>query len=390
MTRVIGALATLVMLAGLVFLVARAPKTLAKRVWLLTFAIIFGGGVTMMVAHSFIAKWAFRGNGRAGLIKLMDGTAERPFVYRRLAPNIVRVATDFALPRLPEKTIHYFEEESPLRRYRDLEGEDPWTTRKAVAFHVAYLLTWSAWFGAFIVGAAFQREVLKSSWLEALTTASLLMCLVPLTFVSGSYLYDGPELLLWTSTLLCAIRRQFWAVICLFALMLANKESAVLAVPALFPIFLNRYGVRRAILFGCTLAAMGCAWLVFVRTKYAAIQGSPMEFWLPLNTAFWLRPTSYFRFTDLFSPSLPSPRGANIISLLLLLFPVRFGWHSVPSEFRWATIIMMVELVPLFLVSSFKDEIRALSLVYPLILIPAIQGVRTMFNLAPAPPAPPH
>jgi hypothetical protein len=385
MASSLAAVATLTMLAGLIVVLARTPREVARRVWLFGFVAVVAGGVTMMTTHSFIAKWAFHGDNPDGLERLMDGTAERPFVYRRLAPDIVRVVTDFVLPRMPPGALEHVGPQSLLHRYPYLWADDVWTPRKAVAFHVAYALTWAVLFATLLVGAALHRELLKSSWFEALVTATLVMSLVPLMFVGGGYVYDAPELFLWTTTLLFAIRGQFWALPVLFGLMLMNKESALLVVLPLGLIVLHRQGRGRAVAWGALLGGMGIAWLWFVRTKYAAMPGSPIDFWLPSNLAFWLRPGSYFHFASLAAPGLPSPRGANIMSLALVFLAVRFGWPSFPRDLRWATVIMAIELTPLFLASCRTDEVRNLSLLYPLIAIPAVQGVRALFDLGRGP-----
>ncbi len=374
---------TLGMFAGLAWLVVRASPALTRRIWAAAFTVVVGGTITMMVTHSFVAKWAFKGdNPRDGLMHMMDGSAARPYVYRRLVPDIILVTTDAVVPRLSTSAATYLVERSPLMRYRWVWGvTETWTERKAFAFHVAYFLTWAAWFGTFLSGAALHRAIRDCSWFEAIVTAFIIIALVPLTLSGGGYVYDAPELLLWTLLLLAAMRKRFWLVVPLFGLMMMNKESALLAVPALFPIF--RHGMKRgaAAMLTALLGAIGIAWLLFVRAKFAGQPGQPTEWWLPSNLAFWSRPTSYFLYASEASPALPSPRSANIVNLILLLVPLRAGWHFVRPDLRRATLILAAVVFPLFLLYGYRDEIRALSLLDPFVALAAVEGVSAMFQI---------
>jgi len=114
------------MLGGLGMVMARCSAATARGLSLIAFTIVVGGGVTMMATHAFVAKWGFRGDSpRDGLFYLMDGTAYRPFVYRRLAPDVIRLTTDVALRRLPPRMINYMVARSTLKRYRGYwEGDE--------------------------------------------------------------------------------------------------------------------------------------------------------------------------------------------------------------------------------------------------------------------------
>jgi hypothetical protein len=388
MRQLVNALAVAAIALGIFFIVDRLAVPARRRVWLVCLTLTLGGGVTMMTAHAFVARWAFNGdNPRLGLFMMMDGTAYRPFVYRRLTPEIVRAATDFALPRLPPRAIDYLLKDSPLRRYRGEYGgivDESWNPRKAVAFHIAYWIIWLAMFGTLLVGAALCATVRRCTPLEAIVTASLCMCLLPLLFFGGGYVYDAMEFFFWTSLLLLVLRDLLIPVPLLFALMLMNKESALLGLPALVVLIANRRGKRQALLWGAALGILGIGWLWFVRTRYAGQPGQPMEFWLGSNLAFWGNASSYFLVTQNFSPGLLATRGANVVLLLLLLIPLRAGWGRVPPQFRWATVLQGAILFPLFVANGYRDEIRNLALLFPFLLIIAIEGVHAVFGTHPS------
>ena len=88
---------------------------------------------------------------------------------------------------------------------------------------------------------------------------------------------------------------------------------------------------------------------------------------------------SYLRFAQLHSPGLLSPRGANILILLLVFIPLRHGWSRSRQDLRYATLLAALALLPLFLAFSFNDEVRNLSLLYPMIFLICVSGVRALF-----------
>jgi hypothetical protein len=180
--------------------------------------------------------------------------------------------------------------------------------------------------------------------------------------------------------LACAIRGWLTAVPVLFALMMVNKESALIAIPALFAIIASQRGPRAAALWSAGLGVLGLAWLFHVRAAYANAPGTPRESWFWVNMDFWSNPRSYFMFTQAFTPALPSPRGANLLLLVLLAIPLRFGLPLVPRATRLAAIFTALILAPLFITSCYRDEVRNLSLLFPLLYVVASEGVSALFS----------
>jgi hypothetical protein len=365
-------------LGATVLLAFRCGPRLSKRLWAGLFSLVLAMSVSALVTHCFLALHEFMSeSSRASLTRLMDGTADRPFVYRRLAPDLVRAATDRMMARIPPDRALHYTEESPINRYR----LDPsLSLRTAVSHRVAYFFIWLSLTATFLCGAALVQAIRGGTWLAALATATVVVSLLPIMFTEHGYLYDFSELFLWTALLLCVVRRWWVAVPILFGLMLANKESAALVVPALFPLFFSRLGAKKALIWTGVLGAGSLGWLAYVRTKYALLPGTSREWWLPQNFVFWTTPSSYLKLkTGVFSPGLYSPAGANVIFLVLLLIPLRFGWKRVAADWRWATVLLSAVLLPLFFVSGFLDEIRALSLLYPLLLVICLEGTQALF-----------
>lgn len=384
MQQALATVATLVMLSAVAAFVTRLSAGKIRLVWLGVFVCVVGGGVTMMTTHAYVARWGIRYDIKSdGLSALMDGTANRPFVFRRLAPDLVTAATHFADTRLPKRLVDDFLERSMLvKRY----GSETFTRRESIAFHSAYFLVWLSSFLSILAGAALLRAVCACPTHFAVIAAILGMSLIPLTLSAGGYIYDAPELLLWTTFLAVAVGARLEFLPLVFALMALNKESVLIAVPCAFPLLSRRVGVAGAIKWSCLFAVIGAGWLFYVRSKYAHVAGDNQSFFLWGNLRWWTQPLNYLRVAPLFAPALQAPRGGNLLLLLLFLIPMRFGWPQLRRDVQWAARIMTLELVPLFLVSGASDETRALSLLFPFLLVIAVLGFAEMFRRQSSPP----
>jgi hypothetical protein len=354
----------------------------ARRVWLALFGFVVSGGLTMMVSYAFVTRWGIRTSSvRDGLWFLMDGQAWRPFVFRRLAPELVSHVTKFAETRFPGAVDRYLSA-STLARLFLPEQLSP---HEQLALHVAYLLVWLGLLATVFSGTLLLRTLRQVSWFEALITSSLSICLLPMTLSNGGYIYDPLELFLWTTLLWCLVGRVFILAIPVFLLMLANKESGLALVPALLPLLNRQLGRKQAIVWTVLAGIVAAAWLLVIRRAYAHNPGMDQEWSLWSNLIFWATPSSYARFAAMYSPALPGPRGANVAILLLLAIPIRVGWSQLRDDFKHSALLAGVILVPLFVVSGMIDETRALGPLFPYLVVAASEGIGKMYTRAAAP-----
>ena len=131
-----------------------------------------------MDAHAFFRAWGFNGdNGRHGLLAMMNATAYRPFVYRRLTPDLIGAPSPTSRCRgcrlAPSTTCST---NLRLRRERGEYGgtvDESLDARKAVAFHVAYLVLWMTMFEDAAPRGGLLFAARRCSPLEAIVTACL-------------------------------------------------------------------------------------------------------------------------------------------------------------------------------------------------------------------------
>ena len=126
-------------------------------------------GLSLAPAYAFFAPAAV--DPRGGLAVLVAGTAERPFVYRQLAPLLIRAGAQLF----------------------DVSLETA-----ALGLLFASCVGW-VWAMRFLAGAVFSRY-------EAFLAAVLIAGPLPLFVLAGGYVYDVPHLALFTLGLALLVR----------------------------------------------------------------------------------------------------------------------------------------------------------------------------------------
>lgn len=336
--------------------------------------------VSGLVLNSFMEQWelitANRGNGFLGL---MNRTAEKPWIYRVLTPAIVNGAT----AALPARVKHALEpvvmEQSHLLKFPKIRNTPDWTVDNAIKYHLAYFFMFGCLFlSLFLIraltGALFSPPPAFQDFGPVLG-----VLLLPLTFSRGGYMYDFPELLFMSVLTLCAVRRRWVLYYVLFILAILNKESDVFLI-LFFMAFAYREMSRRA--FAAHLAVqavLGFSLLVLLRHAYANHGGFDMQFNLPTNIRYLLRPASYLMFFDVYAPMIPVPRGFNLLSLVFLAYLVSYKWSEKPPAVRRLLVLTTAVNVPLFLWGGYKDELRNLSLIFPAVYLLGFHTLREAY-----------
>ena len=123
------------------------------------------------------------------------------------------------------------------------------------------------------------------------------------------------------------------------------------------------------VILGITVVSGLVAGLAHVVTLpwYAQNDGSEVQFWLPENLAFYINPLHLFRQEKTYG--VPIPTGYSIMTLLMVVIAVAWGWRRLPPRFRayaaWAAVINL-SLMMLF---AFPGEIRNLTFLLPSLVL---------------------
>jgi hypothetical protein len=282
--------------------------------------------------------------GPTAFQKIVYARAARPFVYRAFAPFMVRTLTRLT----PEVIKVKIEQVVKTREILKIYGfREEYATEYFWAFVLLYfsLLGFALALRKFI--AAFYRA---PSFLADLAPLGALACLPLLV---SYFIYDYPNLFLFTASLLFLVRKDFKLFYPIYILTCFSKETAVL-IP--FILLLNYKSVNSRQKFWLHLVLQVVIWLTvsgLLRYVFRDNPGQLVEIHLfGHNLSVLANPSTYFRFT-----AKALPKGLNIIMLTFLAFLTFKFWKEKAFFLRRALFI----LVPMSLLTLFfgwVDELR--------------------------------
>lgn len=282
-------------------------------------------------------------------VDMVEGRAERPYVQRPLLPLLTRLVTQ-GVPGSIRAASAEFAATDPLasRAFRRLG----WEPAAALAYGVAALLMW----GAFAGFAHWFTELVAATVERPATTgartviALIALFLLPPFFRFTSFLYDPPQLLLWTACLAFLAQGRRRAFLVGFGLACLNKETALL----LIPIYLLA-GERpfRERLKGWMPTALVVIYLVvrgLVAWVYRGNAGGPVEFHLLDHNLMVL--TRGWTFS-------------GVLTALALLGLLAYQWRTKAPLLRTSFLIAITTLAAAALFCGYLDEWRDYYEAYP-------------------------
>jgi hypothetical protein len=206
--------------------------------------------------------WHFREAGASGSTErnsfnaMVDGTADRPFVYRQLLP----MTANWINQRVPEQIKdRLFAIRSGAGLLRESLFSSPVAQDRAYFFRYwiiyagVFLFAWASVFAMYLVGRSAGYGPSTAAF-----SAVVMVLLIPLIMNGGGggYLYDYPELAFLALAVWMALNFDWWWIAPVAALATWNKESFVLFIPALYPLLRQHSSRNRALIgtgvLGCT------------------------------------------------------------------------------------------------------------------------------------------
>lgn len=216
-------------------------------------------------------------NPRALVPDMVAGTAYRPYVYRALAPRAVQ-AVDRLLPSAARTAG-----DSLVARTPWLAERWHWSTPHGSWFVWTFLIQWLSLVVFATSFEALARATLSLSGAIPVFGAGIMLLLVPIHFGFQNFVYDFPELALFTLALARLAERRWLAFAMVLALAMLNKETSLLLIPV-FVIW--AWGVLpppRLATHALAQVAIAAAALLAIRALYAHNPGMPVEFHLQRN-----------------------------------------------------------------------------------------------------------
>ena len=333
--------------------------------------------------HGFYDKWGFRDapmpayvdEAHYSFTQMLDGSADRPFVYRRL---LIQAAAgiESALSQSVKQTIV-----QRLERHVWWQRESLVTTLHATGdvrsnHLIAYCLTYYACFFFLFFSLLLGRSVcleLGMASAAAVAAPAIFALMLPYFFTMGGFFYDFPELFFLTWAALCALRGQWLPLLPLTAIAALSKESFLCFVPALYPLLVSSMGRKPGRLILLALMAIAAAGFVFVHWLYAHNPGQPEQFWFRESLHFYADFRNLFRFEDNYG--IETPRGYSLLTFVVLSLVYAGAWKSLTGPMRNHIIIAACINIPLVLAFCGPGELRDFSLCYVGLLVSVGQNL---------------
>lgn len=325
--------------AALLYGVKRPLKKAAQKILLVAAMFV----VTLASWNGFYDKWDFRaGAERYGFDVMLEGTAESPFVYRRLALDIAKAMAHI----MPHSLKNH------LKKYATKR------TRHQVEYFIVYGLCIVIFLAALLILRSILQETVHDN-LAATLAASIFALLFPFFETNGGYYYDFFELFFFFLAAWCALHGKWFAILLISPIASYNKETFLMFLPALYPLLKERIGIKRsAFTLLASMFLSGIVYLILKHIYHGAHYNNISE-----NIHYLLNIKSYFTRFD-WTYGIKTGKGFFLPHVLLLVLLVRLSWRLLDTMWRTHVKIALILNVPAVFISGLLVELRNFSCLY--------------------------
>lgn len=199
------------------------PKWKYRLFWALVFAWV--AGLTTFIYANHKGPTTLNVYERGSLNAMVEGTADRPFVYRLLIPTIIRtLETPFEAKFTDDQDF------KPYGDNDDKAGNRFFRSKTAFRVSAQIVITWLCYIGMGLFVASTCLKLGRSG-VQAHITGLMAIGAVPLWARFYSWSYDPGTLLLCSFMLWALIEESAGWFAVSFALACLNKETAVFWLP---------------------------------------------------------------------------------------------------------------------------------------------------------------
>lgn len=308
----------------------------------------------------YYEKWTMSdGIPSQSLVSLLDGNADRPYVYRQLLPAIANVIEDSLQESVRIKlTTRLANAQGALT---PPSGVDANKAGYVLRYRIVYYLTFLSLFLAMFVLRSVCRAIGVGEAAAAAAPA-IFVLIMPILQTRGGYFYDYSELLAFSLAVRVALAGRIWALLLLAVPATLNKESYFFFVLTLLPLLLNKLTFQKAIIGQAGSAIVSGATYVVIHELYAHNAGSTAIFQLFQHLVFYANPLNLFLVDRTYG--VPLFKGYSIIVFAWFGILAAYGWSRVPTCISRHLQIAAAINVPLFLLFCAEGEMRNLSMLF--------------------------
>lgn len=314
----------------------------------------------------------------ASFQRMVDGTADRPYVYRQLLPSVANWA-DRVAPQRVKLWFYYgeFERANPTIVAVALSPaakDQTWFFRYIVLYFTTFLFAFLAAVAMYLVCVAL--EVPRPA---AVLASVCLILLVPYIQRNAGMFYDFPELAFFALAVWIALRFDWFFLLPIAILAECNKESFLFFIPTLYPFLLKRYSRRSAFLIVVFLC-FACGAVYFpIHQHFAHNPGNTADLHLLEQLRFFAFSRELF-YARQEAYGIPLPAACSVLPLLVLFLTVRRAWPALPSAVKSHAKLAAAINLPLFLLFGIPGEIRALGMLYITLLMVLAATTNDLFK----------
>lgn len=352
------------------------------------FLLLLYMATAAMTLNVFMQTRSFEeGSQEFGLSVMLDGSADRPYVYRQLLPIIANSIVKLIPEKDREDFVHYHLDKYQLKqqyfgraKYKT-NTPDEWTPTYAIAFHIIYALNFISLLGITYTLRFLAHHFHKNKPYLTTTAPVIFLLGLPTSFLHGNFFYDFIELFFLSTLLLALIKENLFSWIFLLPLAVLNKESNIL-IPILYlPLVFHqaRNLLSRSILALST--ALSATIYFYIKTHFSENAGGVAIWQLWDNIKFWATPKNYFLWQDIYIPMIPFPRGGNVLLLGLIASLMSISWKHAPKQIKQLLITAFLINTPLWLLFCHNDEMRNLSFTFIPMFLMATHALNQLFHI---------
>jgi hypothetical protein len=317
-------------------------------------------------------------HGRNNFESMVDGTAERPWVYRQLLPMLA----NWIDRQVSEQTKDWL---FTAQSHRGSGWRGSHFLCSPVAASRAYFLRYwivyaavfmSAWISVFVMYLVCKSVGYAHA--TAAASAIIMILLMPYFLTHGGYLYDYPELMFLALAVWLALNFDWWWMIPMVALATWNKESFLLFIPALYPL-LRRRRSRIDASIGTGVLGLICAAVYYVlRLRFQQNPGGTVIPHLTAQIQCLLHPSYFFRLEMTYG--VIAVGTYNPLPVALIGWTIWRGWRYLPRTIQCYSKIAAIINIPLYILFCSPGELRDLSFLYITFLLLVAANVEGMID----------
>ncbi|UCH84985.1 MAG: hypothetical protein JSW50_04650 [Candidatus Latescibacterota bacterium] len=284
-------------------------------------------------------------------IDMVEGTAYKPFVYRALLPTGVRLVRVVTPTAIQHSLADFVDNHDFTRGAFDTLK---WETHMAYSYLIACVLMYLSFvvFAYYVMKLViFVSETLQDNALTRLIISGLALLGLPAFFWYVSYLYDPPQLALFTASLYFLARREMSTFLLFFTLTCINKETAVLLIPIYAVTCNDQHPRRRYLSYLLAMVVIFGIIKLFITLAYRDNPGSFVAFHQFRHNAEWL---------------MEGWSLSDIATFCLVIFLLVYRWKQKPYFLKAGFLCTMIPLFVLAIFLGYIDEWRGYYEAYPL------------------------